>query len=86
MKVVIDVRDRHEFLAGHVAGALNLPPDRLMFGYVPELASVPKHAEIIVYCRSGERAKAAKHILEEMGFTRVTNGINMAHMQDNTKE
>lgn len=80
MRVLIDVRDRHEFLAGHIPGAINITPDKLMLGYVAELSTVPKSAEIIVYCRSGQRANAAKYILEDMGFVHVTNGVNMAHV------
>lgn len=86
MKIIIDVRDRKEFLAGHVAGALNISPDKLMFGYAPELASIPKNTEIIVYCRTGERANSAKFLLEDMGFKHVTNGISQAHIEAKVRD
>ena len=73
--VVIDVREPHEFAEGHVNGALNIPPAALMAG-AEELDSIPKDANIIVYCRSGSRSNVASHILEGLGYQNITNGIN----------
>jgi rhodanese-related sulfurtransferase/DNA-binding transcriptional ArsR family regulator len=45
--VVLDVRPAAEYRAGHIAGALSVPPDELT-----ELtAGVPKRAEVVAYCR-----------------------------------
>lgn len=75
MKVIIDVREPEEFASGHVEGAINIPPSSLING-AQELAQVPKDAEIIVYCLSGSRSNVSKHILEQLGFENIQNGIN----------
>jgi rhodanese-related sulfurtransferase len=78
--VVIDVREPGEFSAGHVKGALNIPPSRLM-GDAKQLVSVPKDANIVVYCRTGSRSNVAAHILHGLGYTNVTNGINKEQVE-----
>jgi len=72
---VIDVREPEEFREGHVDGALNIPPSALMAG-ASELGTVAKDSPIIVYCRTGSRSNVAKQILESLGYTNITNGIN----------
>jgi rhodanese-related sulfurtransferase/DNA-binding transcriptional ArsR family regulator len=44
---VIDVRPPEEYSQGHIAGALNIPLDRLE----RHLAELPENREIIAYCR-----------------------------------
>jgi len=73
--VVIDVREPDEFAGGHVKGALNIPPDRLLAG-APELADMPKDTPLIVYCRSGSRSNVAQNILNGLGYSNITNGVN----------
>ncbi|UJB30034.1 metalloregulator ArsR/SmtB family transcription factor [Chromobacterium sp. Beijing] len=45
--ILLDVRPADEYAAGHLPGALNLPPERLEHG----LAQLSAGAEIIAYCR-----------------------------------
>lgn len=78
--VVIDVREPYEFNQGHVDGALNIPPAKLLAG-AKELASIQKNSKIIVYCRTGSRAKVAQNILHSLGYTNITNGINAARVE-----
>jgi phage shock protein E len=81
-KVIIDVREPFEYKMGHVKGAINLPPARLMAG-AKELADIPKGAELVVYCRSGARSAASMHYLRQLGYTNITNGINQGHVERN---
>lgn len=74
-RVIIDVREPFEFATGHVKGAINIPPTELMHG-TAKLNSFPKDSEIIVYCRSGARARTATMLLMQQGFTNIVNGIN----------
>lgn len=74
-KLIIDVREPQEYADGHVEGAINLPPSKLM-GDLPELANVAKDTEIILYCRSGSRSNVAIQILKSKGYTNLINGIN----------
>ncbi len=73
--VIIDVREPSEFVGGHVDGAINIPPNELMKG-TEKLDGIAKDTPIIVYCISGSRSNVSKNILENMGYTNVTNGIN----------
>lgn len=78
-RIIIDVREPAEYQGGHVQGAINIPPAQLMSG-AKELDGVDKDAEIIVYCVSGSRSNVSKNILEQMGYTNITNGINKAQV------
>lgn len=74
-RLIIDVREPFEYERGHVQGSINIPPSGLMAG-APELADVPRDTQIILYCHTGSRSAVSKNILERMGFTNLTNGIN----------
>jgi len=45
--VILDVRPREEFAAGHIPGALSVPLDELDVA----LARLPKRAQVVAYCR-----------------------------------
>lgn len=45
--VILDVRPREEFLAGHIPGALSVPLDDLDAA----LARLPKRTQVVAYCR-----------------------------------
>ncbi len=77
--MIIDVREPDEYNSGHVEGALNIPPAELLAGS-KQLNEVPKDKKIVVYCRTGSRSNAAIHVLQQMGFRNLTNGINAAHV------
>lgn len=67
--LVVDVRSRDEYAAGHVPGAINLPHDTVT-GDEPELKDW-KQKPVVVYCHSGRRAGMAAKVLEAKGFTRI---------------
>ena len=73
-RFIIDVREAEEYATGHVKNSLNIPSSKIKRSDV--LNSIPKDAEIILYCLSGGRANASKDILEFMGYTNVINGIS----------
>lgn len=73
--IIIDVREPQEYAAGHVEGAINIPPARLMAG-ASELSTVAKDTPLILYCLSGSRSNVSIQILKQMGFSNLTNGIN----------
>lgn len=75
-RIIVDVREPEEYANGHIEGAINMPPSSLMNG-AKELDGIPKDAEIILYCVSGSRSNVSKHILEQLGYTNIVNGINM---------
>ncbi len=78
--VVIDVREPKEYANGHVKGALNIPPAELMDGS-EKLKDIPKDSNIILYCLSGSRSNVSKSIMQGIGFTNITNGINQQQVE-----
>lgn len=79
-RIIVDVREPFEFRMGHVKGALNIPPSKLTGG-AEALRDVAKDTEIVLYCRTGSRSNVAMHILSEMGYKNLVNGINKDHVE-----
>ena len=73
--VVLDVRPRDEFAAGHIPGAVSIPFEQLEH----RLASLPAHAEIVAYCRGPYclLAPNAVELLRSRGFRarRLEDGL-----------
>ena len=68
--IVLDVREQHEFDAGHIPGAILLPvgsiAEEAAAAVIPEKDSV-----VLVYCRSGNRSKTASASLVDLGYTGI---------------
>ena len=79
-RMFIDVREPFEFAMGHIKGAVNIPPSKLMAG-AKKLDGVPKDTELVLYCLSGSRSNASIQILKDMGYTNLVNGINKNHVK-----
>lgn len=60
----IDVRQKEEFIKGHLKGAVNIPLDQLR-GRIDE---VPRDKRVILYCQSGLRSYVACRILMQKGY------------------
>lgn len=68
---LIDVREQHEWDAGHIAGATLIPLGQLQQQIA---AAVPdKGTEIILQCRSGARSGTGTLQLQALGYTDVVN-------------
>ena len=68
--VIVDVRTKDEYKAGHIAGSRNIPLDIIK----SETASLKKlNMPVITVCRSGNRSGMAKSILTAAGIE-VYNG------------
>lgn len=80
--IVIDVRTPEEYSAGHLEGA------RLIDFNGGEVAEVIPHldpdAKYIVYCRSGNRSGQAIALMEQAGFTNLTNLGSLQQAADAT--
>lgn len=74
--IILDVRTESEFTAGHIPNAI-LIPNETIIDTKPELLP-DLNAEILVYCRSGNRSAQAAKKLIAMGYTNVYDfgGIN----------
>lgn len=77
--LVLDVRERSEFAAAHIAGARNVPRGILEaaceYDYAetdPELVEA-RGRPIVVVCRSGNRSALAALVLQQMGYRDVAS-------------
>lgn len=68
-RLVIDVRNRSEWDAGHIAGARLVPLPEL----VSRLAEIPTDTEIVLQCQGGGRSAIAASVLKRAGHARVAN-------------
>ena len=69
--VILDVRTQEEYDAGHIAGAILVPNETISDkqpALLPDL-----NAEILVYCRSGNRSAQAAKKLIAIGYTNVVD-------------
>ena len=69
--LVIDVRDKEEYEAGHIKDAINISVDEIE----DKLDELKGHEDkaILVYCNSGKKSGKVAKILVENGFKNVSN-------------
>jgi rhodanese-related sulfurtransferase len=67
--ILLDVRTAAEYEEAHIPGAILLPNEEIQD--TPPAALPVTDAEILVYCRSGNRSAQAAAKLVEMGYTNV---------------
>ena len=66
---VLDVRNRSEFEAGHLPGALHIP-----VGYLEErLAEIPRDKPLVLHCQGGGRSAIAASVLQKLGVENATD-------------
>ncbi len=64
--LLLDVRNFQEFRQAHIAGAVNIPLPELQ-RRLGEIITF-REKKIVIYCRSGRRARIAMAILHNSGF------------------
>ncbi len=69
--ILLDVRNKSEFEAGHIADAILMPLDELDSNLETESVLANKSATIVIYCRTGNRSAIAANTLKNIGFTNV---------------
>ncbi len=67
--IILDVRTAEEYESGHIENALLLPNTEIGEDVSDVLPD--KEAEILVYCRSGNRSEQAAKKLVALGYTNV---------------
>ncbi|HEX8172244.1 MAG TPA: molybdopterin-synthase adenylyltransferase MoeB [Thermoanaerobaculia bacterium] len=67
--VLVDVREPHEWDAGHLPEAMHIPLGQL----VARASEIPNDAEVVMICRSGGRSARAQQHLLASGWSRVKN-------------
>ncbi|MBP7722536.1 MAG: HesA/MoeB/ThiF family protein [Alphaproteobacteria bacterium] len=68
--LIIDVREKEEWDAGHIEGAKLIPLSELVREQIPNL---PKDCDIIIHCQKGTRGLHAAEILRARGYLNVSN-------------
>lgn len=81
--IYVDVRSLQEFEQGHPAGAYNVPykhvnPEMRMLQENPDFLSVmqasfPTDAKLLLGCATGIRSNTAGYLLEQHGYTDLSN-------------
>ena len=65
--LVLDVRTREEYTAGHVPGAVNIPHTEL----AGRLGEIESDRGVVLYCMVGPRARLGEEILRRAGVAKV---------------
>lgn len=67
--LLLDARPESEYLAGHLPGAINVPPEALARG----IKALPKSKQVVAYCRGPYCVYAAEavRLLRKQGFNAV---------------
>jgi len=65
----LDVRELHEFVQGHIPGAVTIPLGQLK----DRLDELPRDKEIVVVCLSGARSMMGLEILRKAGYEKSTS-------------
>ncbi len=68
--ILIDVRTKGEYDSEHIDEAINHDIMEMMQGTFP---AIDKSEEVYLYCESGNRSMMAKSLMENFGFTNVTD-------------
>jgi rhodanese-related sulfurtransferase len=80
-RILIDVREPHEYTAGFIPTSINIPvssqPDALFLppDEFEERFGFPKpdiDKEVVFYCKAGVRSKAAANLAEQSGYQKVS--------------
>lgn len=69
--ILLDVRDKEEFDAGHLPNAVHISRGLLEFKVGGMLTD--RNADIVLYCRTGARSALATHVLNQMGYVNAKN-------------
>ena len=66
--IILDVRSNEEYSNGHYPNAINVPYDLIN---EKNTNNFDKRKNILIYCRSGRRAKIAADKLSSLGFKKI---------------
>jgi len=73
--VLLDLRSKEEYAAGHIPGSINVPLERIEDAaeLIPD-----KKTAVFIYCLRGVRSRRAARALTKMGYesARSIGGIN----------
>lgn len=65
---LVDVRTAEEYRSGHIRGAIHIPLSEISSRSI----NIEPEDQIVLYCRSGRRARIAAGILSDRGFSNIS--------------
>lgn len=68
-EIIIDVREKDEYEAGHIKGAINIP----MSEFRNRLDEIPKDKPVYMHCRSSQRSYNVVRALGQLGYDNCYN-------------
>lgn len=72
--LIIDVREDHEYAAGHLPDAISMPRSRLeMLAMQSDTLEAAADKPALVYCGSGKRSVLAAYTLKTLGMQRAVS-------------
>jgi len=74
--VLVDVRSKEEYEAGHIEGSINIPHTEILTKAKSVLKD--KNKPVIVYCNAAKRSKQAWDFLNYLGYKKICALDNMA--------
>ncbi len=66
---IVDVREKHEYEAGHLINAINIPLSELR----QRMSEIPTDVPVYLHCRSSQRSYNALMALKNSGYDNVMN-------------
>ena len=66
---IVDVREKHEYEAGHLLNAINIPLSELR----QRISEIPTEVPVYLHCRSSQRSYNALMALKHLGYDNVIN-------------
>lgn len=69
--IILDVRTAAEYAAGHIPGSMNL--DFFSPAFRENISKLGSDKRYIVYCKMGTRGFRTMNLMQELGFSNVTN-------------
>lgn len=73
-EVILDVRERDEFEAEHIEHSINVPLSHFL-PVAPGVLNQLKEKNVVIMCRSGNRAKLANDQIKNLGYSDKINAM-----------
>ena len=96
--LLLDIRTPEEYCRGHLCGATLIPTPKPPLTFDQELQlkdtlwyvlqATDKERPVVIYCKKGIRARKAKTILQQLGFSYVTvlGGVEVEPLKQVTEQ
>ena len=67
----LDGRSAEEYQAGHIAGSISLPVERLADQIAGVTGMAGRGRSLLLYCSTGSRSRLAAQVLQRLGYQKL---------------